>query len=47
MYQKKDKNIYNIYIRSKINYRRLILLYITISLLVLTMLLIKRLDIII
>jgi len=26
MYQKKDKNIYNIYIRSKINYRRLILM---------------------
>jgi len=26
MHQRKDKNIYNIYIRSKINYRRLILI---------------------
>jgi hypothetical protein len=26
MHQRKDKNIYNIYIRSKINYRRSILM---------------------
>jgi len=27
MHQRKDKNIYNIYIRNKINYRRSILMY--------------------